>query len=333
MAEHQRSSLTMLTAFFAAAQIEAAARRTGFVKRASKITGKIFLALVTFGAWSDAQTPCAPLAAKGTPLDEHVDVSPEAMSPRLQKRAHACLQEMIQHALAPTHAIASGCEEGFCAAFPQGSLADRTGFALPDRLKDTFPGSGGRAAKAGATMQAVWDYKSSRFDPCALTAWNMPDQKEVDTVVAWAHKGIWFIFDLGYCKLNAFAHRATAGAYFFSRLKHQTTLLTPVGGPWHPLALANWLTTVAGQCRERPGFLGEKERVAARLRVARVPEAIGNERRRKARKNAQKKGDTPSQAPRTLLAWNLFIPKVPSTIWQTATVLKVSPLRWPIEIV
>ena len=45
MAEHVLSSLTMLTEFFTAEHIEATARRTGFVKRASKITGKLFLAL------------------------------------------------------------------------------------------------------------------------------------------------------------------------------------------------------------------------------------------------------------------------------------------------
>jgi hypothetical protein len=323
MAEHPLSSLTMLTAFFAAEQIEAAARRTGFVKRASKITGKILLALVPCGAWSDAKTTFAQLAAKVTQLDEHVDVAPEAISQRLHKRAHAFLQAMIQHALAKTHAIASGCEDGFCAAFPKVYRADRTGFALPDRLQDPFPGSGGSAAQAGAKIQAVWDYTSSRFDHCALPAWNLPEQKYVDKVVAWAQKGLWFIFDLGSFKLKAFAHLATAGAYFFSRLHHQTTLLTTVGGPWHPRALANWLTTVEEQLLERPMFLGEKERVAARLIVARVPEAIMNERRRQARENAQKKGDTPSHAPLTLLSWHLFITTVPSTIWQTATVLKV----------
>jgi len=177
MAEHPLSSLTMLTEFFAAEQIEAAARRTGFVKRASKITGKIFLAVVPFGAWSEAKTTFAQLAAKVTQVDEHVDVSPEAIYQRMHKRAHAFLQEMIQHALAQTHAIASGCEDVFCAAFPKVYLADSTGFALPDSLKDTFPGSGGSAAQAGAKMQAVWDYKSSRFDHFALTAWNIPDQK------------------------------------------------------------------------------------------------------------------------------------------------------------
>ena len=54
MATQPSDVLAMLTEFFAAEQIEATARRTGFVRRTSKITGKLFLALVTFGGWSDA---------------------------------------------------------------------------------------------------------------------------------------------------------------------------------------------------------------------------------------------------------------------------------------
>ena len=97
------------------------------------------------------------------------------------------------------------------------------------------------------------------------------------------------------------------------------------------MALASGLATVAAQLLERPIVLGDKERVAARLMASRVPEASVHERRRKARQNAQKKGDTPSQAHLTLLAWTLFMTHVPPTIWQTDTVLKVSPLRWHLE--
>jgi hypothetical protein len=49
MAEQPSSALTRLTEFFSAEHSEAAARQPGFVQRTSKITGKIFLALVTFG--------------------------------------------------------------------------------------------------------------------------------------------------------------------------------------------------------------------------------------------------------------------------------------------
>src|SRR6266545_266460 len=57
-------------------------------------------------------------------------------------------------------------------------------------------------AKAGAKIQAVWDYKSSVFGHFALTPWNIPDNKYVDTVVALAQKGILFLWDLGYFKGN-----------------------------------------------------------------------------------------------------------------------------------
>ena len=214
MAEQQLSSLTMLPDCCAAAQIEAAARRTGFVQRAAKMTGKIFLAFVTFGVWSDAKTTVAPLAAQATQWDEPVTVSPEAMSQRMPKGAHAFLQERIPHALAKTQASEQVCEEAFCAAFPQVYLADSTGFALPNSRKDPCPGSGGSAATAGAKMPAVWDSQNSRCDPCALTPWNIPAQKDVDHVVALAQKGILFLFAFGYCKRKAFATLATAGAYF-----------------------------------------------------------------------------------------------------------------------
>ena len=143
MAEHTLSSLAMLTEFFTAEHIEATARRTGFVKRASKITGKIFLALVTFGVWSDANTTLVHLAAKVTQWDDQLEVSPEAIYQRMNKSALAFLQDLIRQALAKVQALAHGCDEGLFPAFTKVYLADSTGFALPNSLHDLFPGSGG----------------------------------------------------------------------------------------------------------------------------------------------------------------------------------------------
>src|SRR5256885_9853984 len=81
-----RSAIAMLTDFFVADDIEATARRTGFVQRTSKITGKLFLALVTFGTWSEGKTTLAQLAAKGTQLRQPVEVSPEALHQRMNKQ-------------------------------------------------------------------------------------------------------------------------------------------------------------------------------------------------------------------------------------------------------
>ncbi len=76
MAEPWRGVVEKVTEFFATAQIEACARRTGFVQRASKITGKVFLALVTLGQWSAPKTSLAQLAAKAAQLEAPSPLKP-----------------------------------------------------------------------------------------------------------------------------------------------------------------------------------------------------------------------------------------------------------------
>jgi hypothetical protein len=129
------------------------------------------------------------------------------------------------------------------------------------------------------------------------------------------------------------AHIAAASAYFLSRLNHQTNIYETVAGHLSPLALVPFLHSVKGNMAEKEIVIGAKAQVKSRLIVSRVPEISVNERRRKARKNAKKKGYTPSHAHLTLLAWNLFITNVPQTIWKTETVVKVYPLRWQIELI
>ena len=333
MAEPMSSAVAMLTDFFSADHLEASARRTGFVQRTSKITGKLFLALVTFGHWSEAKTTFAQLAAKVTHLPEPVEVSPEAIHQRMNHRALAFLQDLLQTTFAKLHGGHTMCDEGLFTPFTSVHIADSTGFGLPDSLKDVFPGAGGSGAQAGAKIQLVWEYKSSTFAHFALIPWNIPDNKYIDTLVTLAQKAALLIFDLGYFKTAALARLAAAEAYFLSRLNHQSALFETVGGRLHPLELARVLRTERRPLLEKAIFLGAQERVAARLIAARVPEAAVNERRRRAWKNAQKKGYTPSQAHLTLLAWNLFITNVPGTVWAPHTILKVYPIRWQVELI
>jgi hypothetical protein len=333
MAEAWLSTLERVTEFFSAEQIEASARRTGFVQRASKITGKVFLALVTFGQWSTAKTSLGQLAAKAAQLPKPVTVSPEAIHQRMNRRALAFLQDLLQTAFAKLHADDTACEEELFVPFARVYIADSTGFGLPDALKDLFPGAGGSGAQAGAKIQLVWEYKSHTFAHFALIPWNVPDNKYVDAVVDLACRASLFLFDLGYFKLKALARIAAARAYFLSRLNHQTTLLEGVEGRVHVLELARVLASESRPLLDKAIFLGARERVAARLIAARVPAAVVNERRRKARQVAKKRGYTPSHAHLALLAWNLFITNVPGTVWTPATVCKAYALRWQVELV
>ena len=83
-----RRAIAMFTDFFAAADLEATARRTGFVQRTAKITGTLLLALVPVGTGREGQTTLAHLAAKGTPWCQPGAVSPEAMPQRMHQKQH-----------------------------------------------------------------------------------------------------------------------------------------------------------------------------------------------------------------------------------------------------
>ena len=332
MAEVWLSTVEKLTEFFSADQIEACARRTKFVQRTSKITGKLFLALVTFGRWSAPKTTVPQLVAKAAQLDVPVAITPEALQQRMTARAVAFLRDLLQTAFAKLHTGETICDDGLFTPFPRVHIADSTGFGLPECLAKEFPGAGGSGSKAGAKIQLVWDYKSQTFEHFALIPWNVPDNKYVDMVVELAQPHSLFVFDLGYFKLAAFATIVAARAYFLSRLNHQTTLQEAVGGRQQPLDLAHYLTHEKRAVLEKAVVLGSHERVLARLIAVRMPETIVNERRRQVHAIAKQRGYTPSQAHLTLVAWNLFITNVPATVWPPKTVGIAYSLRWPVGV-
>ena len=205
-----------ITEFFATAQVEACARQTGFVRRTSKLTGKVFLALVTLGAWSTRRTSLGQLAAKGAQLPRPVAFSPEALHQRMTQRAVAFLRALLQQAFAQFHTGDVVCDAELFAPFSAVHIADSTGFALPPALTDLFPGSGGGASTAGAKLQLVWEYLSHSFVHLALVAGTLPDNKYIDTVVRLAQRGALFLFDLGYFKVTALAQIVEAEASFLT---------------------------------------------------------------------------------------------------------------------
>jgi hypothetical protein len=79
MAERSSSPLAMLSEFCSAEHHEAVGRQRGVVQRTSTMTGKISLALVTFGVWRNPKITLAQWAAKVPRLSQRLTVSPEAI--------------------------------------------------------------------------------------------------------------------------------------------------------------------------------------------------------------------------------------------------------------
>jgi hypothetical protein len=100
MAERSSTPLAMLSEFCSAEHLEALVRQTGVVRCASTMTGKISLALVTFGVWRKAQTMLVQWAVKVPHVSQRLAVSPEALHQYINKRALAFFQELLCQALA-----------------------------------------------------------------------------------------------------------------------------------------------------------------------------------------------------------------------------------------
>jgi len=148
-----RRAVAMVTDVLTSDDLDATARRTGFVQRASKMTGKRFLALVTCGTWREANTTLAPLAAKITPRGQQGSVSPEALHQRMPKKAMAFLRARLRQARAQVQALDHVCDAGLLTAFTPVYRADRTGFGLPDACPTPFPAPAGVRPKRAPTCK------------------------------------------------------------------------------------------------------------------------------------------------------------------------------------
>ncbi len=142
-----------------------------------------------------------------------------------------------------------------------------------------------------------------------------------------------FLFAWGYVKIQAIAQIAEAEADFLTRHNQQAALFEAVAGRGHPVELTVWLRTESPRLVAKWLYRGARERVAVRLSAARRPAAIVKERRRTARRHAQKRGYTPSPAHLARWAWHLFLPKVPAPVWTAATGCQAYAFPWQAEVV
>jgi len=117
--------------------------------------------------------------------------------------------------------------------------------------------------------------------------------------------------------------------FWLSRTQMQTALFDEQGVRWSLPAL---IATHDDDEIDRVITLGVRNRLAARLVGRRVPSDVAQERRRKCRAKAKKKGKTPSQSALALCDWALFVTNLSSSMLSVSDALVLTRLRWQIEL-
>jgi hypothetical protein len=303
-------------------------RESGFVQRRSKMTGACFVQTLVLGWLDNPQASLNQLVQVSRELG--VTISVPGLQQRFSKQGVVFLQGMVAAALTEFQQ-STRLPAAVLRHFRAVNIVDSSLIQLPDELQCYFRGSHHHNRRAALKLQLSFDYLSGQLNAVEIQAGRSPDQNSLLPEI-WAHPDSLTVMDLGFFKKTRFDRIARAGAYFLSRLQLQTALYAHPQAV-QPLDLYQVLTALPDTLGELTVYMKAEQPVKVRLIYSRLPQTVVTERRRKARANARRRGETCTQRHLELLAWALFISNVPAEWLSSEQVLLVYRVRWQIELV
>lgn len=260
-----------------------------------------------------------------------VDVSPQAIDQRFTLATAALLQHVLSSSM--QHLIASDAVAiPILQRFTGVRIHDSTTIVLPDALAQIWAGCGGSTAEHTASALKC----GVQFDLLtgALSGLDLADGRASDHRLGVQHaalpKGSLRLADLGFYDLNVLAKLSEAEVYWLSKLE-PTAVISDTSHNHCPLLS---FVTGLGQTAQWEGevWVGKARRLRGRLLVMRVPQEVADARRRRIRKTARDKGQTPSAAALALADWTILLTNIPPEMLSLREALIVAKVRWQIEL-
>jgi len=307
-------------------EAEDAARLTGFVHRASPLTGARFLQTLVFG-WLHAPDASlddlAELAA-----DLGADVTPQALDKRFNPSASQYLVNVLTAALQRV-VTAKAAALPLLQRFHGVYVFDTTTISLPAALAPLFPGCGGKPGQGLAALKChVGVELTTGALDLALGAGRQPDVcSELGQGPLPA--GALRLADRGFFDLQVLSDYDRQGVYWISRLPARLSLYDNAGQKW---SLADWLAAQNADRLDGSVHVGESARLPCRLLALRLPAAVVAKRRKRLLRQAKKKGRTVSRQQEILCGWHVCITNAPASLLSVAEVGVLLGARWQIEL-
>lgn len=302
------------------------AKETGFLKRKGILKPYEFLVLMTIGQVGMKHPSLAGMVAA-----IETSISREALHQRFTAPAavflYHCLQFVLRQKLLHT-SVCSNLLQRFGRVF----LVDSSSWDVSGKLRNVLPGSGGSASEANCKIQMAYEYKKGDLIFLDETAGTIPDNRYTDNLPDLLKKNDLLLIDQGYFKLETFIAIMTKGAFFLTRFLIGTTLTDTL--TMSPLELGKALS----KCRDNTLEIqvtigkGKKQTQPCRLVCLRINKQMADERRRRLKKQARKKGRQVSKAHLFLCDWTLLITNVPQKWLPLEMVRALYTLRWQIEL-
>ena len=174
----------------------------------------------------------------------------------------------------------------------------------------------------------VYEALRERFSHFGIGSFRDNDQKAAKDILGIAKAGDLVIRDLGYFVLEVFAKMIQQGIFLLSRLKYGVNIYDQNG--IKQIDLVKLLKKYG--LLDIDVTLGSLIKLPVRLVAIPLPDAVVNERRRKAKNNRDKRLN-PDKNHLFLMGFNIFITTVDRETWSAKQVAQVYEIRWRIEIV
>ena len=317
----------MISNYFTSPHISQVAYQTGFVQRSSvQLSGPLFLQAFVFASLEHVTLTLAKLAQSCADLG--LTITAQGLDQRINQSSVIFMQAMFAEAMRML-VNKQPLLVSVLAQFSAVNLIDSSGIPLPASLAGLYPASRNREA-ANLKLRVVFDFLYGRLQQVLFAPGKQADQgfaAYLSTVKA----GSLNIMDLGHFNLNNFKAIANQEAFYLSRYKHRTQVLTPTEVEIDLLAQLSGqpesvveLSVLVGKSRH--------QRLPCRLVAFRLKQEVADQRRRKAKEAAKRRGQTVSPRTLALLDWSIYLTNAPAerlTPPQIATLYRV---RWQIEL-
>jgi hypothetical protein len=212
-------------------------------------------------------------------------------------------------------------------------IQDGTRFGLPQAYQGDFPGFG-HLNKAGAQLQAVYDYKNGNLVQIDLCEGKRADAK-FSLDCEWITENSLVIRDLGYFSIAGLAEIEKKGAFYISKVNSRTSLFRKEGESSVRLDVAKLVRHLRGKnitSMKTQLYIGKENRVLANAIIQLVPEQLAAERIRKAGEKSRSRAWQTSDEYRAWAHINLYITNLSPENIAIEDIASIYKLRWQIEL-
>ena len=301
------------------------ARETAFVKRQRKWTGGRFLSAMVGSLLSESSPTLGRILQQAGV--HGTDATIQSLDQRFGPESAAFMEAMLGvviHERVTGEPKTLDLLSRFDAVLLQDSSTITLPASLPPEWTARWPGCSGQAVKLHVRI----DWKTGVLEGPVLGPARHHDRRSPHQCDA-TPPGALRLTDLGYFALQRLGEIGDSGGFWLTRIP-ANTLATDPSHPEEFRPLRHWVTTE--ESGDHVVLLGRSHSLRCRLLWERVPPQVAQQRRRRIRKEAKRRGRTPSRNQLTMAEWTVLATNVPPDLLTAEEAFRLARLRWQIEL-